>query len=117
MNKRPVAKFIWCTLLMAVIAGCATAHVDWNARIGHYTYDDAVRELGLPDRHGKLSTGQLVAEWISRYPVAGTTYVSPGIYGYGPGGGFITTTPPAYYESKLQLTFETNNVLSAWVKK
>ena len=58
-----------------------------------------------------------MAEWITRYPVNSTVYVSPGIYGYGPGGGFIQTTSPAYNESILQLTFETNNVLSAWAKK
>ena len=110
-------KSLGCLLLVILIVGCTTMHTDWNARIGHYTYDDAVKELGLPDRYGKLSTGQLVAEWITRYPVGSTTYVSPGIYGYGPGGGFITTTPPSYYESILQLTFETNNVLSAWMKK
>lgn len=103
--------------MVILIAGCATVHTDWNARIGHYTFDDAVKELGLPDRQAKLSTGQLVAEWVTRYPMNNTVYVMPGIYGYGPGGGFITSTSPGYYESVLQLTFETNNVLSAWVKK
>jgi hypothetical protein len=110
-------KRLWCALLVVVITGCASMHTDWNARIGHYTFDDAVKELGLPDRQAKLSTGQLVAEWITRYPMNSTVYVSPGIYGYGPGGGFITSTAPAYYESILRLTFETNNVMSAWAKK
>ena len=79
MNKRLMLRSFWFALLVAVIAGCATTHVDWNARIGHYTFDDAVREMGLPDRHGKLSTGQLVAEWVTRYPMNNTVYVTPGI--------------------------------------
>src|SRR5579859_6890092 len=111
MNKWPILKSLWRVMMVILITGCATAHTNWNARIGHYTYDDAVKELGLPDRQGKLSTGQLVADWISRYPVNTMVYVSPGLYGYGPGGGFITSTAPSYYESVLQLTFETNNVL------
>ncbi len=117
MKKLPVLKSFWCVLLAAVIAGCASVHTDWNARIGHYTFDDAVKELGLPDRQAKLSTGHLVAEWVSRYPTYNTVYMSPGINGYGPGGGFITSSTPGYYESVLQLTFGTNNVLTAWAKR
>lgn len=53
-------------LLMAVLllAGCATTRIDWNSRIGQYSYDDAVMELGVPDRQATLSDGSIVGEWL-----------------------------------------------------
>ena len=33
-------------LALTLMVGCAT-RIDWNARIGTYTYDDAVKELGF----------------------------------------------------------------------
>jgi len=34
----------------------------------------------------------------------------------GPAGGGVMASSPAYRESKLILTFGTNNVLSAWTR-
>jgi hypothetical protein len=51
---------------MILLAGCATTKVDWNSRLGQYTYDDAVGELGVPDRQTTLSDGSQVAEWLER---------------------------------------------------
>jgi hypothetical protein len=95
------------------IFGCATGP-DWNMRVGHYTYDQAVAELGPPDKQAKLSSGELVAEWVTRYSTGGSTVVGPGVYPY---GGYVTTVGPRYYEDTLRLTFETNRVLTGWVKK
>ena len=55
--------------------GCATHRVDWNARVGQYSYDDAITELGVPDRSATLSDGTTVAEWLSsRGPAYGTVH-------------------------------------------
>jgi hypothetical protein len=36
-------------LAAAWLAGCATVpQVDWTSRVGKYTYDEAVTELGSP---------------------------------------------------------------------
>lgn len=99
-----------------LLAGCATHRVDWNARVGNYTYDQAVMDYGPPDKQAHLTDGKLVAEWISRYSNSSTVAVGTGFYGY-PGGVGIVQTTPNYYESKLRLTFNTNNVLAAWAKK
>lgn len=54
--------------LLAVLlvgTGCATTRtVDWNSRIGVYTYDQAVLEMGVPERQATLSDGTIVAEWL-----------------------------------------------------
>jgi hypothetical protein len=102
-------------LAAALVAGCATHRVDWNVRVGNYTFDQAVTELGPPDKQAKLSNGKLVAEWISRYSNGTTMAVGTGFYG-SPGGVGIVQTTPNYYESKLRLTFNTNNVLLSWSK-
>ena len=48
-----------------LLSGCATRRIDWNSRVGQYTYDDAITELGVPDRSATLSDGTLVAEWLT----------------------------------------------------
>lgn len=80
-------------LLSAFVNGCATQpRVDWSKRIGNYTYDQAVMELGVPDKSQKLSDNSVVAEWaMAHYSPDYATYgegnywgwISPGIgYGY-----------------------------------
>ncbi|HEX7570560.1 MAG TPA: hypothetical protein VF492_08655 [Verrucomicrobiae bacterium] len=115
MNKSVSVKILWLAAAL-FLAGCATHRVDWNARIGSFTYDQAVVELGPPDKQAKLTDGQTVAEWISRSSSGGTVMVGGGFY-TGPAGVSLMQTGPSYYESKLRLTFTTNNVLAAWKKK
>lgn len=52
--------------LTVILVGCATTKIDWNSRIGQYTYDEAIAELGVPDRHAQLTDGSIVAEWLRR---------------------------------------------------
>ena len=57
------------TLVGGTVAmtGCATGPtIDWESRIGNYTYDEAVLEYGPPDKKETLSDGTIVAEWLVR---------------------------------------------------
>src|SRR5260370_41555203 len=80
------------TLALALLAltGCATRHkIDWSARIGNYTFDQAVLEFGPPAKQAKLTDGTLVAEWQTEVGYAQTQYVPyAGGYRYGYYGGF-----------------------------
>jgi hypothetical protein len=59
------------------LAGCATTKIDWNSRVGLYSYDDAISELGVPDRQATLSDGSIVGEWLQyRGGAYGTTHYS-----------------------------------------
>src|SRR5882672_8448767 len=110
---------VWlAALLVLVVAGCATTKVDWNARIGTFTYDQAVGELGPPDKHATLSDGKTVAEWVTRHYAGSSVSVGSGFgYGYGAGGvGYVQNVGPNTYETSLRLTFTTNNVLAKWNK-
>jgi len=63
---------------LLLLTGCATNKIDWNSRIGTYTYDEAIIELGVPDRSATLSDGSVVAEWLQyRGSGVGTIYYYP----------------------------------------
>ncbi len=107
------------TLVLAalVMTGCATTRpIDWNSRVGSYTFDQAVTELGPPDKQAKLSDGKTVAVWIT-HREGGTSFsVGTGFYGGNTGFGVGQTVGTGYSDRVLTLTFGTNNVLTAWSK-
>jgi hypothetical protein len=114
-------RFATFVLVAAFLTGCtSTPPVDWNSRVGTYTYDQAVTELGPPDRQAKLDNGQTVAQWISRRNSGsgfnvGTGYASAGGgSAVGVGAGQSIGTSPI--DQTLKLTFGTNSVLTAWSK-
>jgi hypothetical protein len=101
-----------CICGALLLLGCATNRVDWPARIGHYSYDQAVLEMGPPDKQAKLDDGTIVGEWLLN---RGYTYVYGGPGPYGPfwGGTASTYTTPNMY---MRLTFGPNGQLAAWKK-
>src|SRR5208337_602916 len=110
-------KMLPVLLAGVLLAGCASApKIDWAARVGHYTYNQAVLELGPPDKVAKLDNGMIVANWMTR-PGYAYTSVGPPVYGYYPGGPIA----PAYTQGfvpvlYLRLTFGTDGQLTDWKK-
>jgi hypothetical protein len=116
MNMKPVLN-IFLAVAIVALAGCATHRVDWNTRVGNFSFDQSVVELGPPDKQAKLSDGRTVAEWVTRWSGGPMVSVGTGFYGRPGGIGMVQTTyPPNYNESHLRLTFGTNNVLEKWSK-
>jgi hypothetical protein len=111
-------KTILLSLFVALLfAGCASGpKIDWAARVGHYTYDQAVLELGPPDKVAKLDNGFIVANWVTRQGYAYTS-AGPPVYGYYLGGPIAPTytqgISPTYY---LRLTFGADGKLTEWKK-
>jgi hypothetical protein len=110
-------KRIFMAMLAAVLfAGCATTpKINWQARVGNYTYDQAVRESGPPDKSAKLSDGTTVATWITERSQTFVTtgpYFVPTRHFYGPVimPGYSETYFPARY---LQLTFGADGKLAS----
>ena len=99
-------------LAVVFLTGCQTTPpINWDSRVGNYTYDQAVKDFGPPDRQAKLSDGQTVAKWITRSPNSGGSY-NVGMGYYGTGQRFGSSFP----DSVLQLTFGTDGKLTAWSK-
>jgi hypothetical protein len=80
---------------LLLLAGCTTRPtIDWNSRMGSYTYDQAVVDYGPPDKTAQLSDKSMVVEWLTRaggydvhsfgYGYYGRPYRPYG-YGYYPG--------------------------------
>ncbi len=104
-----------------MLAGCKTTPpVDWQARVGTYTYDQAVTELGPPDRQATLTDGQTVAKWVSHRSGGSSIGVGTGFFSGGYGGGSAVGVGMGQNlgnaDRVLTLTFGTNKVLSAWSK-
>jgi hypothetical protein len=103
--------------MVSLLVGCAsTPKVDWDSRVGHYTYDQAVTELGPPDRSSPLSDGQTVAEWFLKRGSSVSFGFGTGFYGGHSGvavGQSVSTGPSGIY---LRLTFEANHTLTKWEK-
>ena len=108
-------------LLLAALVmlnpGCAsTPKPDWNQRVGNYTYDDAVRELGPPFSSARLQDGSTVAEWFLKYGSQVSFGFGTGMYGGGSAVGVgqtVTAPPKGHY---LRLTFGPDGKLQRWEK-
>ncbi len=114
MKINPVAKCSLPAVLFLVIAfiiGCApTAPVDWNSRVGHYTYAQALNELGAPNRQVRLSNGATEFKWFLQ-PNGGTGMPNNGMNN---GFGVGQNINPGFSDRYLQLTFDAKGVLTDW---
>jgi len=107
-----------CGLLMLLMAaaGCATNKIDWTSRVGVYSFDQAVLDMGPPAKQAKLEDGTVVADWLTRRGYV-EPYPAPYYYGYryrpyGPAyvAPVMTSTPNVY----LRLTFSPDSKLADW---
>jgi hypothetical protein len=86
--------------------------VDWDSRVGSYTYDQAVQELGPPLLSTKLNAGGTVADWPLGHHSSSVGFgVGGGGYGGGVGVGMGQTIG---HDDYLRLTFDQNGTLKAW---
>lgn len=113
---------LWLALAGLLVPGCASRpRVDWDTRVGSYTFDNAVRELGPPDRSADLSDGGRVAEWLTRRGNPGSpsyavwpAYRSRRSRSFDPlGPTWVPATPPSP-DRFLRLTFGADSNLVAW---
>jgi hypothetical protein len=104
-------------LAMALIVGCKTTKpIDWNSRVGTYTFDQAVTDMGPPDKQTTLSDGKLVAQWITHRNGGSSFSVGTGFFTGPVGVGVGQTTGSAYPDKILTLTFGADGKLVAWSK-
>jgi len=100
-------------MVLALCAGCVT-RIDWQARVGTYSYDQAIIELGPPGKSAKLTDGTVVADWMTQRSQVFIVNNGP-YYPYGevgPVGPAITSVnTPAYF---LRLTFDPAGKLKSW---
>lgn len=113
------------------LAGCASSAktdkpakvdprtINWSERVGIYTYDQALAELGRPMVTGESSEGR-TAEWVLRrspqmsfgFGVGGGSFGSHSGVGVGVGS---SVSPPPHGEN-LRLIFDRDGKLKEWSK-
>ncbi len=103
-------------LITVILVGCAGPKIDWGSRVGSYTFDDAVREMGPPERQATLSDGSKVVDWVTERGSrtgslgAGSRFSFPGRYGYY--DPFMTTPlEPRSPDRIVRLTFAADGKL------
>lgn len=117
VTKRSFLQHSVALFLVLLFTGCAsTPKVDWNKRVGAFTYDQAVIEMGPPNRSSKLTDGSTVAEWLQQLrPRAGMTFgARTGFTTGGVGIGVGQTVSPAQKGQYLRLTFDQAGKLTNW---
>jgi hypothetical protein len=109
-------------LLAALFTACAhrpkvDPNINWNERIGSYTYEQALAELGRPNVIAESSEGR-TADWIlSQSPQMSFGFgVGHGVYGshVGTGVGVGTSVTPPPHGEYLHLTFDPEGKLKSW---
>src|SRR3954466_9126674 len=122
LSRNQHAPLIAVWLVLLLIAGCAThpkvdPNIDWNSRIGNYTYDQAVAEIGKPDVVAETNEGRIV-DWILKespqmsfgFGVGNSVYGSHG----GAGVGMGTSISPPPHGEYLRLIFDPQGKLKGW---
>ena len=120
-------KLAWLSLIVSVfLAGsCASGpktnikEIDWGGRIGTYTYEEALAELGEPNVIGESSEGK-IAEWVvRRSPMVSFGFgFGTGSYGHhsSTGVGMGTSVSPPPSGEYLHLRFDKDGKLAEWTK-
>jgi hypothetical protein len=97
----------WICLMLLLAVGCATgSKSNWNSRIGALTYDEAIGELGVPDRTATLTDGSVVVEWLKFH---GTTYLNANSF---PGAPMQAYEVHKFPDRYLRLTFGPDHKLA-----
>jgi hypothetical protein len=110
-----VPGWVWAVGLVCWLAGCAsTPKVDWDSRLGNYTFDQAVLEMGPPDKASTLTSGAHVAEWFVRRSGGMSFGLGTGFSTRGVGVGVGQTVGPSSRGAFLRLTFDPEGQLTAW---
>lgn len=117
-SVRTVFSWVICLGLLAFLGtGCASRRLDWQARVGTYSYDDAVREMGPPDKSAKLTDGSMVADWMTSRGMMSTAIYGTGWHPYSPyawGGGGPLVVDQGTPDRFLRLTFDPQGKLASW---
>ena len=116
ITLQDLTRFAIALCLVWLIQGCASKRIDWSGRVGTYSYDDAIRELGPPDKAAQLSDGSTVADWLTSRGSRTATTIGRAHHPYGAydmGPGIVVVDPPMP-DRFLRLTFDPQGKLASW---
>jgi hypothetical protein len=119
---------LFVAALCALATGCASSSksgkpdpktVNWSERIGAYTYEQAVADMGKPAVVGESNDGRS-AEWVLRRSPRMSFGFGVGTGSFGPhsavGVGVGSSVSPPLSGEYLQLKFGPDGQLKEWNK-
>ena len=96
-------------LMLLIATACTTVpKIDWDARVGSYTFDAAVKDMGPPEKSAMLADATRVADWLT---VRGRS--NPNYHSF-PDGRVVRTEGVRDPDQLLRLTFTTDGKLKEW---
>lgn len=117
MNIKSLCVALLAVISLLLVAGCATKpKVDWDERVGNFTYDQAVVEMGPPDSEATLTDGKKVAEWVVGRSGAGGVSLGFGSFSGSTGVGVSQTVGSGPRDKILRLTFGADGKLLNWAR-
>ncbi len=117
-QKAPHSAGLVCAAVLGLVgAGCqALQQVDWDGRIGQFSYEQAVAELGRPVEETELSGGMRRAEWITNSGISvGRALAGAGYQRWTM--GVVPLEPTEIHRLRdryLRLTFDRAGRMVAW---
>lgn len=108
-----VAMMVGCTSNKSAKANVST--IPWNDRVGSYTYDEAVKELGKPALLSETESGT-TAEWTIKRGHPMSVGLGIGSFGRNAGVGLGTGVPMPSHGEYLRLRFGKDGKLTEWAK-
>jgi hypothetical protein len=104
----------WLLLTALFTFGCATkAKLDWPSRVGIYTYDEAVTEMGPPDKTETLTDGTRIADWLQARSGGFSLSLGLASFGSNTAVGTGTTVGNVGGRPVLRLTFGSDGKLQS----
>jgi hypothetical protein len=97
--------------LVLFFTACASNKINWESRVGNYTYDQAIAEIGPPDKMAMLSDQSKIAEWYTGR--SGGVSLGMGT-GVGPVGVGMGVPVGGNRIRSLRLTFGPDGILKSW---
>lgn len=122
VTPRPVTGFGVLLILAALAASCTSSRTKWEGRVGIYSYQEALLDLGKPLKSEQLSDGTIIVDWMT-HDAEQMEVVTPFALRTAPGQPTVDRieysrrmtnsmlNSPAQY---LRLVFGPNRKLKAW---
>lgn len=111
MNNRWIFFTPILVSIIVLFTACASNKPNWDTRVGNYTYDQAVTELGPPNKMAMLSDQSKVAEWYTGRSRGVSLGVGTGV---GPVGVGMGVPVGGNRIRSLRLTFGPDGNLKSW---
>lgn len=108
--RRTILSSTFATLVL-LFAACASNKINWDTRVGTYSYDQAITELGPPDKMAMLSDQTKVAEWFTQRRSGMSIGLGTGV---GPIGAGVGVPVGGSRPRSLRLTFGQDGILKSW---